>query len=65
MSKSSITTGELRCGFCGAHGELAWIEGNGGQPQAALPDGFHVELRGSLGRVVVCNLCDEIMPAPA
>ena len=59
-----MTTGELRCGFCGAHGELAWIEDGDGHTQASLPDGFHVELRGSLGRVVVCNECDEIMPAP-
>jgi len=54
----------LCCGFCGAHGELAWIEDGDGHTQASLPDGFHVELRGSLGRVVVCNECDEIMPAP-
>jgi hypothetical protein len=59
-----MTTGELRCGFCGAHGELAWIEGGHGNVQAALPQGFHIELRGALGRVVVCDGCDEIMPAP-
>jgi hypothetical protein len=59
-----MTTGELRCTHCGAHGNLAWAEGGDGHTQARLPDGFHVELRGPLGRMVVCDHCDEIMPAP-
>jgi hypothetical protein len=62
-STPSMSTGELRCGICGAHGNLAWTE-DGGHVQAVLPQEFHVEPRGSLGRVVVCNACDEIMPAP-
>jgi len=59
-----MTTGALICPHCSQSGVLAWVEDGLGGTQARLPQGFHVETRPGLGRVVVCDQCDEIMPAP-
>ena len=59
-----MPTGALTCSFCNQSGALLWVEDGQGGTQAQLPAGFHIESRGALGRVVVCNSCDEIMPAP-
>jgi len=60
----SMTTGILKCTYCGMMGALEWVEDGQGGTQARLPPGFHVETRSGLGRVVVCDHCDEIMPPP-
>jgi hypothetical protein len=60
----SMSTGSLVSSHCGQNGSLGWIEDGEGGTQAQLPAGFHVEGRPGLGRVVVCDQCDEIMPPP-
>ena len=57
-------TGALACSFCSQSGGLLWVEDGQGGTRAQLPPGFHIESRGSLGRVVVCDSCDQIMPPP-
>jgi len=64
MTKPSMSTGMLVCSYCGQTGGITWVEDGKGGTQAQLPDDFHVETRGALGRVVVCNQCDEIMLPP-
>ena len=59
-----MTTGILECRYCGLMGALTWVEDGQGGTRAQLPPGFHVETRAGLGRVVVCDQCDEIMPPP-
>ena len=59
-----MTTGMLKCTYCGLMGAFEWVEDGQGGTQAKLPPGFHVETRSGLGRVVVCDHCDEIMPPP-
>lgn len=64
MTNPSMSTGSLGCSFCGQTGPLKWVEDGRGGTQAELPEGFHVETRTGLGRVVVCDKCDEIMLPP-
>jgi len=64
MINPSMSAGTLACSYCGQAGSLAWIEDGAGSTQAQLPAGFYVEARAGLGRVVVCDQCDEIMPPP-
>jgi|GEM_PF-4592927 len=59
-----MSTGTLACSYCGQIGTLEWVEDDKGGTQARLSNGFHVETRVGLGRVVVCDYCDEIMPSP-
>jgi hypothetical protein len=62
--KPSMTTGFLECSYCGLMGRLTWVDDGQGGCRAQLPPGFHVETRSGLGRVVVCDQCDQIMPPP-
>jgi hypothetical protein len=54
----------LSCPHCGQSGALTWVRDSQGGIQARLPEGYHAETRLGLGRVVICDTCDEIMPDP-
>jgi hypothetical protein len=60
-----MTNGTLVCTHCGKTGALLWVEDGRGGTQAQLPAGFHLETRPGLGRVVICDYCDEIMLPPS